>query len=140
MSRMELKESLKQLVFDKTALKQQVFNNTKEAFELFRSTADRLIKLFQEQAHNEGRTILFEFKDHGDFEFEVRFGGDVLVFCMHRRTLLFSVRGIQRSEFVISAAINTPDVVYGCSQYQPSFICFARNMFLKNAIINAMEA
>ena len=87
---MELKESLKQLVFDKTALKQQVFNNTKEAFELFRSTADRLIKLFQEQAHNEGRTILFEFKDHGDFEFEVRFGGDVLVFCMHTNVFEFS--------------------------------------------------
>jgi hypothetical protein len=89
-SRMELKESLKQLVFDKTALKQQVFNNTKEAFELFRSTAERLIKLFQEQAHNEGRTILFEFKDHGDFEFEVIFGGDVLVFCMHTNVFEFS--------------------------------------------------
>ena len=57
---------------------------------MFRSTAERLIKLFQEQAHNEGRTILFEFKDHGDFEFEVIFGGDVLVFCMHTNVFEFS--------------------------------------------------
>ena len=89
-SSMELKESLKQLVFDKTALKQQVFATTKDAFELFRTTAENLIRLFQEQAHNEGRTILFEFKDHGDFEFEVRFGGDVLVFCMHSNVFEFS--------------------------------------------------
>ena len=35
---MELKESLKNLVFDKSDLKQQVFRATKETFELFRET------------------------------------------------------------------------------------------------------
>lgn len=87
---MELKESLKQLVFDKTLLKKQVFRTTKEAFELFRSTAEELIGLFQQQARSEGKDIHFEFKDHGDFEFEVRFGGDVLVFYMHSNVFEFS--------------------------------------------------
>lgn len=87
---MELKESLKQLVFSKTLLKQQVFTTTKEAFELFRHTAAELIDQFQKQAHTEGKEIMFEFKDHGDFEFEVRFGGDVLVFYMHSNVFEFS--------------------------------------------------
>ena len=57
---MELKESLKQLVFSKTLLKQQVFTTTKEAFELFRHTAAELIDQFQKQAHTEGKEIMFD--------------------------------------------------------------------------------
>ena len=87
---MELKETLKNLVFDKSELKQEVFRSTKETFELFRQTASELIGLFQEQARSEGRNVLFEFTDHGDFEFEVRFAGDVLVFCMHSNVFEFS--------------------------------------------------
>ena len=36
---MELKESLKDLVFNKSELKQSVYNATKETFELFREQA-----------------------------------------------------------------------------------------------------
>ena len=49
---MELKETLKNLVFDKSELKQEVFRSTKETFELFRQTASELIGLFQEQARS----------------------------------------------------------------------------------------
>ena len=47
---MELKDSLKSLVFDKSSLKKTVFDTTKEAFELFRKTSHEMIDLFQEQA------------------------------------------------------------------------------------------
>ena len=87
---MELKDSLKSLVFDKSSLKKTVFDTTKEAFELFRKTSHEMIDLFQEQADREGRTLLLGFKDHGDFEFEVRFGSDVLVFFMHTNVFEFS--------------------------------------------------
>lgn len=87
---MELKESLKNLVFDKSDLKQQVYRATKEAFNLFRNTTHDLITLFQEQTRKEGRDVRFEFTDRGDFEFEVKFAGDVLVFVMHTNVFEFS--------------------------------------------------
>ena len=87
---MELKESLKNLVFDKSDLKRQVYYATKESFEMFRSTTRELMSLFEEQAHKEGRDVHFSFTDHGDFEFEVKFAGDVLVFVMHSNVFEFS--------------------------------------------------
>ncbi|MBQ9865007.1 MAG: hypothetical protein IJM33_06690 [Bacteroidales bacterium] len=87
---MELKESLKSLVFDKSDLKQQVFRATKDAFELFRATTREMMGLFQEQNRKEGRNVHFEFTDHGDFEFEAKFAGDVLVFVMHTNVFEFS--------------------------------------------------
>ena len=87
---MELKESLKNLVFDKSDLKKQVYMATKETFELFRLTTRELMTLFEEQAKREGRDVHFSFTDHGDFEFEVKFAGDVLVFVMHSNVFEFS--------------------------------------------------
>lgn len=87
---MELNEKLKDLVFDKSDLKQQVFNATKETFEMFRNTTRELIELFQKQNQAEHRNVRFEFTDRGDFEFEVKFAGDVLIFIMHTNVFEFS--------------------------------------------------
>ena len=86
----ELKESLKNLVFDKSDLKKQVYLATRDTFELFRATARELLELFREQARKEGRDVLFQFTDHGDFEFDMKFAGDVLVFVMHTNVFEFS--------------------------------------------------
>lgn len=87
---MELKQSLKDLVFTKSLLKQQVYNSTKETFEIFRSTTRELIDLFKQERQQNGKDVRFEFTDRGDFEFEVKFGGDVLVFMMHTNVFEFS--------------------------------------------------
>lgn len=87
---MELNESLKNLVFDKSDLKQRVYESTKETFELFRSTTREMIHLFQQKTKEEGRNVRFDFTDRGDFEFEVKFAGDVLIFVMHTNVFEFS--------------------------------------------------
>lgn len=87
---MELNESLKNLVFDKSELKQNVFRATKETFELFRTTTRELINLFRERCAYEGKQVAFEFTDRGDFEFEVKFAGDILLFMMHTNVFEFS--------------------------------------------------
>ena len=87
---MELKESLKDLVFSKSELKRNVFDATKETFELFRATTRNLITLFRERCAAEGKQVVFEFTDRGDFEFEVTFAGDVLLFMMHTNVFEFS--------------------------------------------------
>lgn len=87
---MELKDTLKDLVFTKSELKHNVFDATKETFEIFRKQTRELIGLFRERCRAEGRQVAFEFTDRGDFEFEVTFAGDVLLFMMHTNVFEFS--------------------------------------------------
>ena len=87
---MELKQSLKELVFNKGELKQQVYTATKESFALFRDTTKEIISLFEEANKAEGKNIRFEFEDRGDFEFQVKFAGDILIFSMHTNVFEFS--------------------------------------------------
>ena len=91
---MELKDSLKELVFTKSALKQNVYQSTKETFEMFREQTRELIRLFKERSRAEGQEVAFEFTDRGDFEFEVKFAGDILLFMMH--TNVFESRATTR--------------------------------------------
>lgn len=87
---MELKENLQELVFTKAHLKQEVYQSTKEAFDLFRATTREIITHFQQANEEEEKKIRFEFTDRGDFEFEVKFAGDVLIFMMHTNVFEFS--------------------------------------------------
>ena len=87
---MELNEELKKLVFEKSDLKQSVYRSTKETFELFRKNTQELIEAFKSKAIDEGNKTAFEFKNRGDFEFEVKFAGDVLIFMMHTNVFEFS--------------------------------------------------
>ena len=87
---MELKQSLSELVFSKGELKQKVYDSTKEAFELFRTTSKQILTLFQEENKENMKNIRFEFIDRGDFEYEIRFGGDSLIFMMHTNVFEFS--------------------------------------------------
>ena len=87
---MELKQSLKELVFSKSELKQTVYHATKETFEMFRGETRELIALFKERSRDEGQEVAFEFTDRGDFEFEVKFAGDILLFMMHTNVFEFS--------------------------------------------------
>ena len=87
---MQLKESLGNLVFSKGELKQHVYESTRETFELFRSTAREVLSQLQEQNKSHAGDLRFEFTDRGDFEFEIRFAGDTLIFMMHTNVFEFS--------------------------------------------------
>lgn len=70
----------KQLI-NKGILKQKVYSNTLESFQLFKAA---VLKLTAEYAEKSGtEKIVFEFTDRGEFEFELKFAGDVLIFLMH---------------------------------------------------------
>lgn len=98
---MELKKSLKELVFSKSELKQGVYNSTKEAFEMFRAIGRDLLSLFQQQSRAEAREVAFEFADRGDFEFEIKFGGDILLFMLHTNVFEFSRdHQVMKSQYV----------------------------------------
>lgn len=90
MNNMEIKEQLSELIFSKGELKQTVYQSTRQTFELFRTTAKNIVAALQEQNRQKGKDLRFEFTDRGDFEFEIRFAGDLLIFMMHTNVFEFS--------------------------------------------------
>ena len=86
---MELKESLQTLVFDKSDLRKSVYMATREAFDLFRNTAREMMQLLQHHPRCEQYKERFTFTNRSDFEFEVKFGSDVLLFIMHSNVFEF---------------------------------------------------
>ncbi|MCX6250406.1 MAG: hypothetical protein NTX61_06610 [Bacteroidetes bacterium] len=67
----------------KAGMKQDVYKNTVNGFNDFKSEVNRLAITFQNTAKPGKWNIPFEYKDRGQFEFELKFGGDVLIFFMH---------------------------------------------------------
>lgn len=65
---------------DKGTLKQDVYQNTLQTLNLLKASMREMIQSYH---HFDGDKIPFEYKDRGEFEAELRFAGDVLVFFMH---------------------------------------------------------
>jgi len=78
-------KNLFQLIKDKGTLKQDIYNITFEAFSDFKKQATQLAEKYKKttEKENPDKLIPFTFSDKGDFEFEIKFGGDVLLFLMH---------------------------------------------------------
>ncbi len=68
-------------LINRGVLKQKVYSNTLESFQLFKA---EILKLKEEYAiQPDSEKIPFEFFDRSEFEFELKFAGDILVFLMH---------------------------------------------------------
>ncbi len=92
------KESKKELfstLAHKACLKQDVYQNTYKTFEMFKQGISNLAKDFQNENINAKHEIPFEFRKRGDFEIELKFAGDILIFVMHT-----NVFEIPRDHFV----------------------------------------
>lgn len=74
----------------KGKLKQDVYNKTLDAFNLFRREAEILAAQYMMKSLPEKAEIPFEFHDRGQFEFRLKFAGDVLIFMMHTNVFEFS--------------------------------------------------
>jgi len=74
----------------KGKLKQDVYNKTLDAFNLFRREAEILTAQYMMKLLPEKAEIPFEFHDRGQFEFRLKFAGDVLIFMMHTNVFEFS--------------------------------------------------
>ena len=87
---MEMKKELVDLIFSKGELKYGIYDSTRETFELFRTTAKDVINQLKERNAHTEKDMRFDFIDRGDFEFEIRFASDTLVFMMHTNIFEFS--------------------------------------------------
>jgi len=70
-------------VVKKASLKQEVYQKSMEVFSLFKMMAESLTTNYHTTIHQTDYPIPFEYKDISQFEFEMKFGSDLLVFYMH---------------------------------------------------------
>ena len=72
----------------KANLKQDVFDNTKSAFDLIRQESMYLLKELRNNMLNKKRVVPLEIIEHTEFEFEIKFAGDILAFFMHTNAFM----------------------------------------------------
>ncbi|MBN2174717.1 MAG: hypothetical protein JW731_11330 [Bacteroidales bacterium] len=81
------------LLFDslvkKATLKQQVYKNTLESLRLLKSAMENLSHKYSKIDSPAAREIPFTYRDRSEFEAELKFAGDTLVFMMHTNVFEF---------------------------------------------------
>jgi len=76
-------KKLARLLEAKANLKQDIYANTLNALNLLKAESEYIVKDLRNNMANRKRVIPLEFINRGEFEFELKFAGDVLVFFMH---------------------------------------------------------
>lgn len=102
---MKKMEKRTQALFDslvqKATLKQDVYKNTYNAFKMVKKGMEDLHVKYQNLNDNASKEIPFVFKDRGEFEAELKFAGDVLVFMMHTNVFEFSRdHGVMKTKYI----------------------------------------
>jgi hypothetical protein len=75
--------SLIQAIIRKGSLKQEIYQKTLGVFNDFKTGAHELIDRNREVVSKAKYPLLFEFSNHSPFEFQLKFGSDILIFFMH---------------------------------------------------------
>ncbi len=75
----------------KGSLKQDIYTVTFDVFQNFKEEVKKMVDSYSLAIEKKtiSNRVPFEYQDKGDFEFEIKFGGDVLLFFMH--TNIFEV-------------------------------------------------
>ncbi len=74
----------------KYSFKQIVYKNTADTFRVFKSILKNMADEFRLKYHDDNPNVPFEFQDISEFEAELKFGSDVLIFMMHSNIFEFS--------------------------------------------------
>jgi hypothetical protein len=83
-------EEIAGIIHRKGNLKLDVYDNTLSAMKLMKDEAQKIIHDLHTIKGESKHTIPLEFKDKGDFEFEIKFAGDILIFMMHTNIFEFN--------------------------------------------------
>ena len=74
----------------KANFKQEVYRTTLESFKLFKDILSQMAEEYRQKWGMEKFQIPFEYREIGEFEAELKFAGDVLIFTMHTNVFEFS--------------------------------------------------
>lgn len=74
---------------EKSSMKQDVYANTLQAFLVLKKTAKLLAAELSKEAGVIDKRVVIEYREKGEFEFELRVAGDLLIFAMHTNIFEF---------------------------------------------------
>ncbi len=95
------KELILKTLKEKSSMKQDVYANTLTAFKLLKSISKQMVADLKKEANVIDKRITIEYKEKGEFEFELRVAGDLLIFAMHTNIFEFDrSHQIWRSSYV----------------------------------------
>lgn len=75
---------------NKACLKQKVFRNIKEVFHLLRSEAENVVQKLSDRINEVDKSVTVGLSEINEFEFQLKFSGDMLVFVMQTNVITFS--------------------------------------------------
>lgn len=90
MSTNEKNRELFRSIISKATLKQTVYKNTYDTFNKFKRVIKSLADDYGNEFNGRKTNIPFEYKNRGEFEVELKFAGDILIFMMHTNVFEFS--------------------------------------------------
>jgi hypothetical protein len=73
----------------KSVTKQAIYRNTKAAFERMKEIAQDVVAKLTERVTKQDADVVIEYKNISEFEFHVKFSGDLLMFIMHSNIITF---------------------------------------------------
>jgi hypothetical protein len=74
---------------EKSSMKQDVYANTLASFNILKLTAKEVLAELKKDVNVIDKRIVLEYKEKGEFEFELRIAGDLLIFAMHTNIFEF---------------------------------------------------
>lgn len=77
-------------VLKKAKLKQNIYAKTSEALNLFKEVSIEVTNDFKSKLPADEIRVSFEYRDKSNFEFEMKFASDILIFMMHTNIFEFS--------------------------------------------------
>jgi hypothetical protein len=83
-------EEIAERINHKGNLKQDIYDNTFAVMKMLKIEAQKIIEKLRVVSENSKHSIPLEYKDKSDFEFEIKFAGDILIFMMHTNIFEFS--------------------------------------------------
>jgi hypothetical protein len=76
-------KSLIHAIMEKGSMKQEVYRTTFDVFNTFKRVSEEFVRTNKGAIRKAPYPLLFEYNDRGTFEFQLKFGSDILIFFMH---------------------------------------------------------
>jgi hypothetical protein len=86
---------------EKSSMKQDVYENTLRTFNMMKSMGFDIVREIKNNSVLKDKRVILDYRERGDFEFELRISGDLLIFNMHTNVFEFDKDHIMwRSSYI----------------------------------------
>ncbi len=82
-------DKIVEIVKNKASIKQEIYRNTLAAFTSFKTSSKELIEKLTLEASSFDQDVSITYLEKGQFEFQLKIGGDIILFHMHTNVFDF---------------------------------------------------